>query len=354
MFTVKNLEKKPLESLFTIQPVLQATRTPKEPQTYSVTELRELLERLKREASIMGYVVKHFFYDFDLHNHGVVTRCQFIQCIPFRNLNEKEMRIILERYTTSSGDVNYMHFHNEIEGNYESNIVIKSSRGGQTIGSDASHIEAESVEDLIRKQLLKYNLKLEEVFRDFNPLRSGFITKPQFISSLGTIKFHKLIFSAKELNSVAEKYRVEDDNSRSRVAYMEFLTNMNKVFNYSNLEKYPQRRFEQPNHLLKTCKQSLNQQSMSALEEILARIKHATLTKRILLKPFFQDFDKTLKGTFSTKHVTKTRFERVLAMIGMTLTVDQYNLLTRRYDDLNDGTVNYVMFLEDVDEVSMD
>jgi Ca2+-binding EF-hand superfamily protein len=335
--------------LYSIKPVLEATRAPKELASDNMDQLRELLNRMKRESDIKGHVVKNYFKDFDLHNHGIITRSQFLQSIPFRNLKENEILMILDRFQCNDGlDINYLQFHEEIEGKELIPTVERSNFWGYS--PDDSYQEAAEVETLLRTLILKYQIKLDDTFRDYDSLRSGFITKNQFMGALGSIKLPKTVLTQRELNAVAEKYKIHDNDAESKVAYMEFLRNMNKVFNSTGLEKFPLKKFKQPNHLLKTSKQTLSTDKEDVIDNILDRVRHMIYTKRMLLKPFFQDFDKTQKGTFSTRHVTRTRFERGLAMLGITLSEREYQLLAHKYDDLNDGHVNYIMFLDDVDE----
>lgn len=69
-------------------------------------------------------------------------------------------------------------------------------------------------------------------------------------------------------------------------------------------------------------------------------------TKRLHLKPQFEDFDITKIG-----YVTKNQFCRILKQFGMTPPSDAlFNLLLKKYMDKgNLSEVNYYDFIRDVD-----
>lgn len=64
--------------------------------------------------------------------------------------------------------------------------------------------------------------------------------------------------------------------------------------------------------------------------------------------------DTHLEGTFNTGYVTKTRFQRTLYTLGIRLTSEQYEVLSKKYADKGDEHVNYMAFLKDVDEEMKD
>ena len=69
-------------------------------------------------------------------------------------------------------------------------------------------------------------------------------------------------------------------------------------------------------------------------------------TKRLHLKPQFEDFDITKIG-----YVTKNQFCRILKQFGLTPPTEAlHNLLLKKYMDKNNlDEVNYYEFIRDVD-----
>jgi Ca2+-binding EF-hand superfamily protein len=351
VFTTHQLEKQPRGETYDVRPLLQTQKEPQRLLDEHMETLRELLAKLKEEADHKGFVVRNNFKDFDIHNHGLVTKSQFLQSIPFRTLNKDELQIIVERYTNNDGLVNYVQFHEEIEGKevleiqktHESSSYLAKRRQGDLF-------EAEEVENRIRVLLMKHRLRLDENFRDYDPLRSGFITSGQFKSALGSIKFPKTQLTDDQLETLISKYIAPYDETEYKVKYTDFLENMNKVFTEKGLEKIPTKSPVAPKHLLLMSKQNLANEKETEIEKIIKKIKNLVATKRIYLKPFFQDFDQVTKGTYSTHHVSKHRFERALHMLGIKLSPSEYNLLCQKYDDKGNSDVNYVMFMKDIQE----
>ena len=344
VFVSKSLEKTPTQEAQKAETMLRSSQ---KVVTQASEELNELFERLRWESKTQGHIIKTYFQDFDPLNHGTVTRSQFLQCIPFRDLNEKELHMILDRYTNEFGDVSYLKFHEEVE-NYQylnETVEVKYHR----LQTKSDQEEVEDIETEIKKSILKYRIKLDDSFRDYDRLRSGFVTKPQFIAVIGAVKFPKTTFSDRQLDLLAEKYRVEDVYSESRVSYQEFLSNLNQVFTVKGLEKFPTKKYNQPLHIVEITKKALSKDKEEKVQELVNRIRDTVSQKRISMKPVFQDFDRTKLGTFSTDHVTRSRFERCLHLTGFNLTQQEYSLLEEKYDDMGRGDVNYKMFLDDVD-----
>ena len=56
--------------------------------------------------------------------------------------------------------------------------------------------------------------------------------------------------------------------------------------------------------------------------DIINRLQHAIVMKRVRVEEFFLDFDKLRKG-----HVTKTQFESIMSMLNFNLTAPEYDSL---------------------------
>ena len=82
------------------------------------------------------------------------------------------------------------------------------------------------------------------------------------------------------------------------------------------------------------------------LGNILAYLSKEIGTRRIMLKPCFQDFD-----SINTNHVTFEQFTRALTKLGLNLPDYCFKILARNYMDKNNTVeVNYVAFNEEVDD----
>ena len=85
------------------------------------------------------------------------------------------------------------------------------------------------------------------------------------------------------------------------------------------------------------------------LQSILKYLRKEISTRRILLKPSFQDFDR-----INTCHVTYEQFTRALTKLGLDLPDICFKVLARKYMDKNNTRdVNYTAFLRDVDDAHL-
>ena len=85
---------------------------------------------------------------------------------------------------------------------------------------------------------------------------------------------------------------------------------------------------------------------MEVMVEALTQMRRIIVSTRVLLKPSFQDFDRT-----KSCHTTAQQFERVLKNLGLLPASDQvFDLIIRKYLDKNNKReVNYFSFCADVD-----
>lgn len=101
-----------------------------------------------------------------------------------------------------------------------------------------TEIVKESPEDLddilakIRKMCKEQRIRIQEFFRDFDKLRSGLITIPQFRIGLNMGKIH---LSQKEFDIVIESYRSEAKPTHFK--WREFNDHIEEVFTTKQLEK---------------------------------------------------------------------------------------------------------------------
>ncbi|KAG8462710.1 hypothetical protein KFE25_004686 [Diacronema lutheri] len=95
--------------------------------------------------------------------------------------------------------------------------------------------------------------------------------------------------------------------------------------------------------------QVLSDEDEEALAQLLASIRHRFVTRRVLLKPFFQDFAHSRMKATVADHVTRKQFRQALSTAGIELPAAQLELLYAKYDDSNDQSINYTAFTRAVD-----
>ena len=185
-------------------------------------------------------------------------------------------------------------------------------------------------------------VRIEEFFIDFDKLRKGKVTKPQFMSILSMMNFN---LTTEEFTSLAQKYATDD----SYFNYKDFCSNINSAFTTYGIQKHPLTQVA-PVTVDQTIPArrkylDITEEQQEEITGVLKENQRAVQIKRIHLKQMFQDFDIT-----NNQHVTKYQFLRTLAQCGLSTSDSTMNLLLKTYCDKgNADEVNYFDFCNDVD-----
>jgi len=186
-------------------------------------------------------------------------------------------------------------------------------------------------------------IRIEQFFLDFDKLRKGRVTRNQFKSILSQLGFN---LTNEEYDGLCDKYA--DNSPEKFVLYPAFIASINKAFTTTGIQKAPTTNVPQLNQgdtLLARRKYLNASKSFVDLESVMDEYRYAVLVRRIMLKPLFQDFDRTKNG-----HVTKQQFLRVVDSLRITAPEEITQELLRPYMDMgNVDEVNYVDFCEDID-----
>jgi Ca2+-binding EF-hand superfamily protein len=198
------------------------------------------------------------------------------------------------------------------------------------------------VEDRIQNQVVIKRLRIGEFFRDYDKLRKGKVTPNQFTSVLCMLNFN---LTDDEYDHLIEKYKTDDN----MVKYSDFVENIDSAFTIKGIDKAPSVKVGtiDTNTMLQKSKKLLefDEDEQTAMQEIMDAYRQVVATRRLNLKPMFQDFDRTKCG-----HITKTQFVRVLNQLSIDLSPEILSMLLKKYMDKgNADEVNYFEFINDVD-----
>lgn len=153
------------------------------------------------------------------------------------------------------------------------------------------------VEERIRAAVVMKRVRIEEFFRDFDKLRKGKVTAPQFRSILSMLNFN---LTEEEFDALELKYRTPD----SMVNYFAFCDTINLAFTVKGIEKDPSVRVAPvlTSDTDKARRKTLefSPEDQHHMLQVIEEYRKAINLKRLNLKPMFQDFDITKSG-----HVTK-------------------------------------------------
>jgi Ca2+-binding EF-hand superfamily protein len=193
----------------------------------------------------------------------------------------------------------------------------------------------EQFERRLKVEIAQKRVRPKEFFVDYDPLRKGEVTEPQFKRAIGMMN---IPYTDEELTALSLKYKV--DNIRSN--YFRFCEAMDSPF-YDQRELSPVKAA-----FLQTGEVRLSVTEQETLKAALQEFKYIMQTERVMVKPVFQDFDRSKTG-----HVSKSQFIRTLTTTKLLpKNPEVTELIVRFYTDGPLGA-NYEKFTRDVDQVDM-
>lgn len=125
-----------------------------------------------------------------------------------------------------------------------------------------------------------------------------------------------------------------------KIKYFEFNQDIEGIFTQKDLEKNPTKSLSSyvaPSIL--DPKSILNEAEEAELQELMIRIGTVVRLRRLLIKPFFQDKDKSKSG-----FVTATRFRSIFDNQRLQLSDPEFNLINKRFQAGAANEINYVEF----------
>ncbi|CAB4016979.1 uncharacterized protein LOC110234356 [Paramuricea clavata] len=349
-FTEPELEKKPTTQ--TLRPPVGALM--KVPNTLSAHEERqvqEILERLASEVKRRRLMVYPFFKDFDrskAYTRGI-TKPQFERMLHVLSLNlqANELVLICKKFEYPvGGDINYPAFIQAIDPEYvaSSKDLISDDDFNRSEDPqpprplDLSSVDFGDLIGRIRHHVLTNRIRVEEYFQDFDPLRSGSISKSHFRRGLSSLGQHQLTDAQFEVMALY----YSDPKRSGNVIWTQFLRDIEQVFTKRGLEKIPT--FAVPSSetfLMDKPGARTDLEATELLDQCMHRLRERTKQRRLLAKPCFQDFDKHNNG-----HVTKSQFRQCLQHLELNATVKEMEVMEEKFSD--DIGVNYIRFLEEL------
>jgi len=143
-------------------------------------------------------------------------------------------------------------------------------------------------------------------------------------------------------------YSVEK-SGKVHVKWKIFVGDVNKVFNADALERTPLTKPPPNPPDVARFKSELTGAEEAAVEAVLSRLRHHCRVRRVLVKPFFADAEYNRNSMRVVDHITRAQYEQCLSRLNFELNGDELLLLQKKFDDHNDGFVNYVAFACAVD-----
>jgi len=324
-------------------------------------QLEEIITIIKVYCNYHNSNVNLWCRDYDFHNSGYVSKHQFIRALPQHLLSKAQINLLIKAYTDPLvGHINYSKINNDVNVKSTKQFIKQSfpvipHNQMDRVPDGTEYVlkcvpkqipaEVESVleiEDKIKKQIFVNRINLYSFLCDYDPLNHGIISPEQFYAGISLARIN---ISNEEVRRVANAYK----NAHGKILYKLFCKNIDTIFTVHNLENYPTCDVKNPsyNYLVKNTNQ-LSQEKEERLKKVLSYIKHEIDIRRLLLRPYFTDFD-DFRSTSRTGKVMRSQFHRILSTMKINLSQDDLFLLYEKYQDPETGLIKYMSFVNEVD-----
>jgi len=376
VFTASNLLTKPRE-------VPGTKFLQQDPCTLSGADeedAQNMLNRLRHFVKTRRVHVKPLFQDFEAQVNSPrvvdhITRAQVVQSFSRLGieLTEREMSLLFMRYDTlGDGNVNYVAMVRDID-DYESFSARETkhhalpqdpqfgvvSRGiphggfltertvkgpllnmqpgrppttNDTPGSPKYSATLHHLLSNLSGAASRHRVRIEEAFCDFDRHRDGTVTVPQFAIGMQTAWGKYAPVSERDFQSLVGAFSINKPGA-THVKWREFCEAVNGADRAgTTVGSVP-----------------LTDAGKAALEAVLARFRHICHTRRMLVRPFFDDLQASRRSMNKVDHVTRAQCTQCLSSLGLEATAAELELIHKEFDDLGDGHVNYVALARAVD-----
>ncbi|ELU01670.1 hypothetical protein CAPTEDRAFT_182794 [Capitella teleta] len=366
-FNIPDLDKKPTQVV--VRPPVGALGrnlvTLSDEEEARAMEVLCVMADQVRKRRLMMY---QYFKDFDRSRaySRVITQTQFGRILHFLSLNiaPEDFKLLCRKFRDAeTGDVNYPAFVQTVDRdfvNYTQSQTLEESRmtpppsaktreiTDHTISAPNIQQEEITYEDLmarIRHHVLTNRLRVIEFFQDYDTLRSGSISKPQFqrgLSVLGLSALGQHRLTDAQLRVLCSYY--QSPVAEDKVLWTKFMQDIESVFTQpKDLEKMPSHKVP-PQEIFRVPKPGTmdwrfaSEDHKALHDQVMQRLQDKANQRRILTKPFFEDFDKHNNG-----YVTTKQFRQCLTMLDLKCTEPEMEALEARF--CNDTGFNYIAFL---------
>ena len=209
--------------------------------------LQGILNEYKEAVRIKRIHLKPMFMDFDITQNQHVTKHQFLRTLQQLGVSTSEdiLNVLVKAYMDKGNvdEVNYYDFCEDVDNsnelfsigrdfNHSFNYFPKTQP--RITGNDVSKAKPEDVDDVLarlRQACKEQRIRIAEFFRDFDKLRSGYITEAQFRIGLN---MSKITLSNNEFRQLADHFQAPKEGAH--IKWREFSDSVDEVFTKKNLE----------------------------------------------------------------------------------------------------------------------
>ena len=249
-FTTTGIEKVPVARVapVTQNDTLLARRKYLQSGNGDENDLSQILDEYRKAVKVRGIYLKPVFQDYDKTKCGHVTKAQFFRVVDLLKISAPDnvTQLVLRRYMDKGNidEVNYFDFCNDVDGsdnlfgvgrdfNHSFDYFPKTQprvNQGEILRNSPEDLE--DVLARIRTICKQRRIRVDEFFRDFDKLRTGYITNAQFRIGLSMAK---ILISAAEFNLLTTHFKAPKEGEHIR--WREFSDQVDQVFSKKGLEK---------------------------------------------------------------------------------------------------------------------
>ncbi|CAG9463323.1 unnamed protein product [Pedinophyceae sp. YPF-701] len=198
----------------------------------------------------------------------------------------------------------------------------------------------------------KTRIRIQDFFKDFDPLRSGLVSEAQFLRSLSSAGIDRHLPMHLFLALPGPFL-----NEEGKVSWSDFCARVNLVFTMPGLEKDPLAEVPpEPVELLDKTRyqkssKELTPEQEALVEKSLEYVKSKCARRGVPVKPFFDDFARNKNSPCLVGHVTAKQFEQTLNVaLGLDIDSESINALVAKYaNEDKPEMINYFGFSATVD-----
>lgn len=337
-------------------------------------------------------LLRPFFTDFDKLKRGTITWAQFARALATIGFTLTQQNIdVLCRYYALKNNPTHINYDAYIHDIDDLNKLQQDQSHAQFVDSlrmDQEYVQSHTLKQPLQKQtstaqeekqafsmtghgafspltpekilhkiqtlcLQKRLVINDDVFIDFDTLRKGFISIPQFRRALDLSGFNQL--TQEEIEVLVQPYIIELQKPFALVVdYNKFILDVNAPFVPHEPEKAPNADLPSfsPYRLEveETAPLQLNEAEHIRILDLLRQFGYLIHSRRILVKPEFQHYDTVHTGIISSR-----QFHSVLSSLfpSIRLTQHELDLLSQRYRKADKG-IAYDMFISEVGKYELE
>jgi Ca2+-binding EF-hand superfamily protein len=249
------------------------------------------------------------FRSFDRHNTGTISELQFQRVLPTDlKVSENEIDTLLDHLRQDDGRVNYQALVSALREAESFGVTATDGRAFMqtrpvaAAGRPAVATEHMDVTDVLRRAFHTCRIRPTMFFQDYDKFHSGRITENQFVRGLTLAFDHpglrgRVRLTAVQLQQVVEQYKTPE----GEVDYKTFCRDSGGAFvvpipgGGADVELETQPEMLPPNVSRKDVVlnevNTLRDEEESAVNAVIADLKHQVTTRRIDMYSIFSDFD---------------------------------------------------------------